>query len=342
MKKLTGKIALITLGIVLAVAPTSAALAADSQDGSVPTPTTTSNSTSNSSGNDLFDQITNGSQSDSSGSTSSSIPSNNSGSSNQGTSGTSGTSGTKNDDGTTSGGDSDDLLNSIPKGNDDSGFSDVISNMKPVSPGNIAWVQKHMNGLEHFINLFVTAIVIITMFGMILTTALDLFYIYFEPIRSYLDGGESIEPAQSGFGGPSGMGAGNGMYGGGMGGYGMGGGYGGGMGGYGMGGGVSSSATSANLRHHRWVTMTAISAVKEAETSLQLQDNPMGGAYGAVASQQQQVKPRSVGRVYLLGTMQRYIWFALCVVILLGGYAFNLTSIIISVVMGIFHSLGLA
>lgn len=304
-------LAITTLGIGAPVAY------ADSVDGNVPQQQNNNNQSGNS--NDLFDELSKngGSSNDNSG--------DNSGNYNPDTSGVPQPKNPKpkktDKDGK--------IIDQLPKGDDNSGFSDFLNDYKPVNKGSLDWVYQNFGPVISWMNRITATIIVAAMILISFSMAIDLLYINVPMLRNVLDQGEGSEPSQSGYG----MGS-MGNYG--MGSYGMG--YGMGVGGM----GVSSSATTNRnvFSRIRWASPNAISAVKETEASLQMQDNPMNGVYGAVASQQQQSKPRSANRIYLGSQVWSIFWLVVCIVLLLGGKVFHLSALVIQLVLGIMNAIG--
>lgn len=163
---------------------------------------------------------------------------------------------------------------------DESGLVDYMNGYQPITDENMQQAQGWSQPIVKFIGTVTSFIILITVSLMFLTTALDLLYIAFPPVRNILNPGGGAQPA-------GGMGA--------MGGMGMRGGMGmGAMGGMGAQAGAQAGGT-------RWISDEAIAAYQMTQP----QQGAMGGmgmgmgAMGGMGAQAQPASTKSAIFTYL-------------------------------------------
>ena len=194
-------------------------------------------------------------------------------------------------------------------GADDQGVSDWLKNQRNLEPGQLEKASETMSPIVNLLGYIAGGIIILTVAGVTVITALDLLYIAVPPVRNFLYKGG----AEAGMAG--------GMPGMGMGGYGM-------RGRMGMAGGQQSVGT------RQWVSDEAVACAALLGGGAQAQGGMMSGGmmggYGAMggmaqmgANQQQAQSTKSVIGMYFKKRIFFMILLALCIIVLTSSAIMN-------------------
>lgn len=195
------------------------------------------------------------------------------------------------------GGDSGDLSGgSISE--DDQDVANWIGKQRGMSGEQLDTAGRTLSPITNLIGYIVGGIVVLTMVGVFIITALDLLYITFPPVRNIL--------YKSGTDG-------TGAYTGGMpgGGYGMRGGMMGGM----MGSAAGGPAAGTN-KPTQWISDEAVACAALLGGSAQAQQGGMMGGIGGMQNQQQQLPMKSVIGTYFKKRIFFMVLLAICVIVL--------------------------
>lgn len=194
---------------------------------------------------------------------------------------------------------------------DESGLVDYMNGYTPITNENMEQAQGWSQPIVKFIGTVTSFIILITVSLMFLTTALDLLYISFPPVRGILNPGANAQPA--GGGAMGGMGMRGGMMG-------------------GMGGGAQASAGG-----RKWISDEAVAAYQM--TQPQQGGGMMGGMMGGMGAmggaQAQPASTKSAIFTYLKKRMFFLIVYGITTVVLfssvLMGFGANIGVFILNI-----------
>lgn len=194
---------------------------------------------------------------------------------------------------------------------EDKGVSDWLKNQKSMDPKHLEKASETMNPLVNLLGYVAGGIVVLTVAGVVVITALDLMYIAIPPIRNILYKGGAAAGAGGMMGGYGGMGGMHGRF---------------GM----MGGGAQGAQQT-----RQWVSDEAVACAALLGGGAQAQ-GAMGGGMGMMggyggmggmqamgANQQQAQSTKSVIGMYFKKRVFFLILLALCIIVLTSSALMN-------------------
>lgn len=197
---------------------------------------------------------------------------------------------------------------------DESGLVDYMNGYTPITNENMEQAQGWSQPIVKFIGTVTSFIILITVSLMFLTTALDLLYISFPPVRGILNPEANAQPAGGGMGAMGGMGMRGGMMG-------------------GMGGGAQPSAGG-----RKWISDEAVAAYQMTQPQQgggMMGGGMMGGMGAMGGAQAQPASTKSAIFTYLKKRMFFLIVYGITTVVLfssvLMGFGANIGVFILNI-----------